>query len=115
MSGPFIIYGRRIIARFTTSGRLSRQDDPRSRIIFRGVDGDECEDFIVAIREFAFDQGKSQDYAWLANFASTCFVGSALRWHISLDKTARSDWALLEQALIEAYPPVPRLVEQMPL
>lgn len=51
----------------------------------------------------------------MANFASTCFVGSALRWHISLDKTTRSDWALLEQALIEAYPPVPRIIEQMPL
>lgn len=92
---------------------MSRQDSSRPRIIFRGIDGDECEEFIVAIREWAFDQGKSQDYTWLANFASTCFVGYALRWHISLDKTTRSDWALLEQALIEAYPPVPRIVEQM--
>ncbi|KAG8892143.1 hypothetical protein FRB99_002922, partial [Tulasnella sp. 403] len=73
---------------------------------FQGIDGAECEAFINAIRSKAYEEGKDEDPRWMARYAATCFIGSALRWHIKLDKEIRNDWALLEDALIDKYPPV---------
>lgn len=40
---------------------------------------------------------------WLAQFASTCFRGNALRWHANLEVEVQQDWTLLERALLEKY------------
>ncbi|KAG8903084.1 hypothetical protein FRB99_003757 [Tulasnella sp. 403] len=42
----------------------------------------------------------------MARYATTCFSGDALRWHIKLDKEIKNDWSLLEDALIDKYPRV---------
>jgi len=75
-----------------------------SEIVFRGASGGECEEFIGAIRQKAFAEGKQEDNKWIAQFASTCFSGKALRWHLRLDDKIQNDWKLLAQALIDAYP-----------
>ncbi|KAG8895753.1 hypothetical protein FRB99_000364, partial [Tulasnella sp. 403] len=76
------------------------------QIVFKGGDGTECEDFIQSVRKYAFSEGKLDDKAWTALFASTCFSGKALRWHVALDNNTKTNWDLLEAALLEEWPPV---------
>ncbi|KAG8891518.1 hypothetical protein FRC01_014653, partial [Tulasnella sp. 417] len=75
-------------------------------VIFRGEeDGHNVEDFILSIRQRAFSLDKQMDYAWTAQYASTCIAGEALRWYESLDEETQADWGLLRKALLERYPP----------
>ncbi|KIO29760.1 hypothetical protein M407DRAFT_163684 [Tulasnella calospora MUT 4182] len=75
-------------------------------VIFRGEeDGHNVEDFILSIRQRAFSLDKQMDYAWTAQYASTCIAGEALRWYESLDQEIQGDWGLLRKALLERYPP----------
>lgn len=75
-------------------------------VIFRGEeDGHNVEDFILSIRQRAFSLDKQMDYAWTAQYASTCIAGEALRWYESLDQETQGDWGLLRKALLERYPP----------
>ncbi|KAG8924784.1 hypothetical protein FRC00_004731, partial [Tulasnella sp. 408] len=73
-------------------------------IIFRGIDGNECERFIIAIRDLAFAKGKEDDCHWMLHYATTRLRGKALRWHAKLDPSARRDWDLFVQSLLESYP-----------
>ncbi|KAG8982228.1 hypothetical protein FRB90_006939, partial [Tulasnella sp. 427] len=41
----------------------------------------------------------------MANFASLHFSGRAFKWHSTLPQNVRQDWAKLEQALIDRWPP----------
>ncbi|KAG8914959.1 hypothetical protein FRC00_009241, partial [Tulasnella sp. 408] len=66
--------------------------------------GKEVEDFIQAVRKHAFDKGKQNDNQWTAQFASTCFSGSALRWYEDLPSNKQADWRFLRQALLDQYP-----------
>lgn len=66
--------------------------------------GEECESFIREVRKVAFREGKSRDTNWMADFASTCFFGQALRWYEALDLSVRCDWEGLKRALLEKYP-----------
>ncbi|KAG9040287.1 hypothetical protein FS837_000851 [Tulasnella sp. UAMH 9824] len=75
-----------------------------TNIIFRGTDGDECEAFVVAIRDLAFAKGKEKDYHWMLHYATTRLRGKALRWHAELDASIRRDWDLLVQAMFKEYP-----------
>ncbi|KAG8891373.1 hypothetical protein FRB99_003637, partial [Tulasnella sp. 403] len=74
------------------------------QITFSGSSGKECEDFILNIRQYAFSKGKLKDKEWMALFASTCFSGRALGWHIMLDNDAKGNWDLLEVALLKEWP-----------
>lgn len=56
----------------------------------------------------AFSQGKIEDSRWMAQFASICLEGNALRWHTTLDNETKNDWALFESALLKQYPEEPR-------
>jgi len=76
----------------------------RPTLIFKGEDGSECEQFIQAIRQHAFAEGKSRDGEWIVDFAATCFTGSALRWYETLSSEAQSDWDLLRNAMLSQYP-----------
>lgn len=76
----------------------------RYRHLFRGRDGEEAEQFVRMVRERALDEGKLKDNDWLVTFASTCFVGDALRWHASLEPSVQTDWIKLQKALLAQYP-----------
>ncbi|KIO28580.1 hypothetical protein M407DRAFT_6730 [Tulasnella calospora MUT 4182] len=71
-------------------------------IVFDGGEG-QCERFIRLVRKAAFSQGKLDDSKWVAMFASTCFEGKALRWYSALDPTTKTDWHLLEPALLNEF------------
>ncbi|KAG9040288.1 hypothetical protein FS837_000852 [Tulasnella sp. UAMH 9824] len=73
-------------------------------IIFRGTDGNECEAFVVAIRDLAFTKGKDEDPNWMLRYATTRLRGKALRWHAELDLSIRKDWDLFVQAMFKQYP-----------
>ncbi|KAG8901074.1 hypothetical protein FRC01_009934, partial [Tulasnella sp. 417] len=80
------------------------QDSPGSNLFFKGTDGNECEAFVVAIRDLAFANGKEEDCHWMLHYATTRLRGKALRWHAKLDPSVRKDWDLFVQALFEEYP-----------
>ncbi|KAG8938001.1 hypothetical protein FRC00_003875 [Tulasnella sp. 408] len=82
----------------------SAEEIPNTDIIFRGIDGNECESFIVAIRDLAFAKGKDEDPNWMLRYATTRLRGQALRWHVRLDPSIQKDWYLFTQALFEEYP-----------
>ncbi|KIO23601.1 hypothetical protein M407DRAFT_26973 [Tulasnella calospora MUT 4182] len=69
-----------------------------------GIDGNECEAFIIAIRDLAFAKGKEEDCHWMLHYATTWLRGKALRWHAKLDPSIQKDWDLFVQALFEEYP-----------
>lgn len=73
-------------------------------ISFYGREGEPCEGFIRAVRKAAFAAGMIRDDAWMADFASTCLDGPALRYYESLSPDIQSDWRLLRQALLARYP-----------
>ncbi|KAG9031738.1 hypothetical protein FS837_002905, partial [Tulasnella sp. UAMH 9824] len=75
-----------------------------ANITFRGTDGNECETFVVAIRDIAFAKDKDEDYNWMLRYATTRLRGKALRWHARLDPSIRKDWDSFVQALFEEYP-----------
>lgn len=72
-------------------------------ITFTGTNGNECEAFIVAIRDLAFAQGRDEDHHWMLRFATTRLRGKALRWHARLEPSIKQDWDLFVQALFEEY------------
>lgn len=74
-------------------------------IVFYDKSGQECEDFIRAVRKAGFHAKKIRDDAWMADFASTCLTGRALRYYESLSPEVQGDWRLLRQALLKEYPP----------
>lgn len=76
----------------------------KDSVKFYGRSGEECEAFIREVRKVAFREGKSRDTNWMADFASTCFFGQALRWYEALDLGVRCDWEDLKLALLEKYP-----------
>ncbi|KAG8951369.1 hypothetical protein FRC04_006140, partial [Tulasnella sp. 424] len=80
------------------------QESPSSDIIFRGTNGNECEDFVAAIREHAFVNGMDKDRDWMLRYAATRLRGKALRWHATLDPSVQDDWYLFVKALFEEYP-----------
>ncbi|KAG8893466.1 hypothetical protein FRB99_001925, partial [Tulasnella sp. 403] len=67
-------------------------------------DGTECEYFVHKLRQTAFAHGKLDDNLWMAQFASTCLLGKALRWYVGLDSNTKNDWETLEAAMLEKWP-----------
>ncbi|KAG8938003.1 hypothetical protein FRC00_003877 [Tulasnella sp. 408] len=80
------------------------EESPNADIVFRGINGNECEAFIVAIRDLAFAKGKAEDRQWMLQYATTRLRHKALRWHAKLDPSAQNDWYLFVQALFDEYP-----------
>ncbi|KAG8894843.1 hypothetical protein FRB99_000952, partial [Tulasnella sp. 403] len=78
------------------------------KLVFRGTDTNdsECEDFVEAVRRFAFDQGKQHDNQWIVDLVHKSLVGDALRWHVTLPQEVQNDWYLLQQALMAQFPVV---------
>ncbi|KAG9040650.1 hypothetical protein FS837_000360, partial [Tulasnella sp. UAMH 9824] len=80
------------------------RDSSSSDIVFKGADHNECEAFVVAIRDLAFANGKEEDCHWMLHYATTRLRGKALRWHAKIDPSVRKDWDFFVQALFEQYP-----------
>ncbi|KAG8896464.1 hypothetical protein FRC00_005922, partial [Tulasnella sp. 408] len=74
------------------------------RPLFYGHGGEEAEQFVFLVRQIILDAGKQKDNEWIITLVSGCFVGDALRWHVSLDSSIREDWSLLEVAILAQYP-----------
>lgn len=72
--------------------------------IFRGGSGADCEEFIRSIYAYAFRQGKSNDYNWIANYVGTRLSGKALRWFAPLEPAMKWDWTALQVAFLNHYP-----------
>lgn len=75
-------------------------------LIFKGIDGSECEDFIASLEELAFAEGWSQDRQRMILYARSRLRGDALRWFATLDPSIQGDWNLFLQALLNRYPSV---------
>ncbi|KIO23600.1 hypothetical protein M407DRAFT_26972 [Tulasnella calospora MUT 4182] len=82
----------------------SAEETPNANIVFRGIDGNECEAFIAAIRDRAFAQGMDEGDYWMLRYATSRLRGKAMRWHAKLEPSLRKDWDLFLQALFEEYP-----------
>lgn len=70
---------------------------------FKGIDWEECNEFILAIRTRAFWEGKQRDPGWMADFAATNVSHKALLWHSRLPEDTRRDWSKLEAALLDRW------------
>ncbi|KAG8896067.1 hypothetical protein FRC00_006546, partial [Tulasnella sp. 408] len=79
--------------------------DPAQAFNFEGKEPGGVQKFIQFIRQRAFAAGKLDDDMWMANLASTLVLGRALDWHSGLTPATRSNWKLLEQALIQSFSP----------
>ncbi|KAG9002724.1 hypothetical protein FRB90_011325 [Tulasnella sp. 427] len=76
-------------------------------IVFRGIDGNECETFIAAVEELAFNEGWSEDGRRMLLFIRSRLRNRALRWFAELDGSVKTNLDLLVQAMFKQYPPVP--------
>ncbi|KAG8900195.1 hypothetical protein FRC00_013998 [Tulasnella sp. 408] len=72
-------------------------------IVFTGVEGPNCHQFIRTVREQALAAGKPRDDQWIADYASIRFDGEALKWFESLEDETQSDWKLLRRAILTHY------------
>lgn len=73
-------------------------------IVFSGIDGAEAEEFIAAIEELAFTEGRSEDRKRMLLFARSRLRHRALRWFATLDPSKENDWKLFVEALFNQYP-----------
>ncbi|KAG8921476.1 hypothetical protein FRC01_000231, partial [Tulasnella sp. 417] len=71
---------------------------------FYGKSGEEAEEFVHTVRQRARDAGKQRDNDWIITFVSDCFVGDALRWHVSLDPNIQDNWKMLQAAIFVQWP-----------
>jgi len=74
-----------------------------SDLIFRGGDGDECDEFVLAVNQWAFENDKDEDDRWVARLASSCLAGDAMRFYDTLDEEVQKSWRLLRRALFTRY------------
>lgn len=72
--------------------------------IFHGIDGVEAEEWVCAVRHKALSLGRQRDNDWVADFASTCLAGDALRWYENLDEDVQGDWRKLRLAILTQWP-----------
>lgn len=82
---------------------MSFSSTASGRPVFHGESAEEAEDFIFAIKERAYAEGKQRDTAWIAEFVSICFAKAALRWYEELDEDTQNDWRLLKRAILTEY------------
>ena len=76
----------------------------RGDLTFRGGGTAECEDFIAAVNQWAFEKGKDQDDGLVARFAYSRMKGEALRFYEILDVDVQGSWGRLRQAFLALYP-----------
>lgn len=72
-------------------------------MIFKGGDGDEYLEFILAVKQEAFAKGTNKNDGWMAEYAETRMGGAALLWFEDLDEETQGSWKLLKRALISKY------------
>ena len=72
---------------------------------FRGGSGVDCEDFISAVNQWAFEEKQQQDDRIVAQFAYSRMTGEAVRFYETLDAEVQGSWGQLRKALLTEYPP----------
>ena len=78
--------------------------DSNLELEFDGMDGTACETFVLAIQRHGRREGRMMDDEWMAELASICLTGSALRWWSTLADDVQRSWRLLRAALFDRYP-----------
>lgn len=81
-------------------------------ITFGGLTTESSSAFVQSVQRIGFQQGRSKDDTWMAEYAATCFEGLALVWYTALDDEVRESWKKLRASLLVKYPPV--IGEQSP-
>ncbi|KAG9027502.1 hypothetical protein FS837_004249 [Tulasnella sp. UAMH 9824] len=79
------------------------------QITFEGNDGGECEDFVAAVHEVAFNEGWLDNEKRLLHFTISRLRRRALRWYATLDPSDRSEWGRFVRALFAQYPEINEL------
>ncbi|KAG8947276.1 hypothetical protein FRC04_010852 [Tulasnella sp. 424] len=88
------------------SSRVMTTESQHPNIIFKGIDGNECEEFVAALEDLAYAEGWTEDRRRMLFFARSRLRNAALRWFARLDSSVKNDWDLFVQALFDQYPPV---------
>ncbi|KAG8898181.1 hypothetical protein FRB99_007625 [Tulasnella sp. 403] len=81
------------------------------KLVFRGIDLKEVEDFIEAVRQLAFAQGKQRNNEWIIDLVDRSLAGDALRWHAALPQETQCNWYLLQRALVTQFPVIFRGID----
>lgn len=79
-------------------------ENASDNLVFRGIDGNEAEEFVNLILARARAAGRLRESDWIADQARACFVEDALWWSEMLTENTKSDWVLLEQAIVTQWP-----------
>ncbi|KAG8939882.1 hypothetical protein FRC04_005831 [Tulasnella sp. 424] len=87
------------------SSRMMTTESPQPNIIFKGIDGNECEEFVAALEDLAYAEGWAEDRRRMLLFARSRLRNAALRWFARLDPSVKNDWDLFVQAIFDQYPP----------
>ncbi|KAG8988576.1 hypothetical protein FRB94_000617, partial [Tulasnella sp. JGI-2019a] len=74
---------------------------------FSGEPGEDATIFINSIQKIAFAQGRQRDNDWQADYAGTCFTGSAMIRYCDLEDEKRLSWSDLRRALLQRFSPLP--------
>ncbi|KAG9042080.1 hypothetical protein FS837_011364 [Tulasnella sp. UAMH 9824] len=80
------------------------QPDPGRWVSFAGTSTESVTSFIHSVHRVAFLFSRVEDDKWIAHYASTCFLDSALVWYIGLGEETRFSWEKLRTALVNCYP-----------
>lgn len=73
-------------------------------LCFQGIDGSECEAFVLNVKKQARAEGKLRDNDWIVDLVSCSMAGKALRWYEDLDPGVQEDWNLFRKAMLKEWP-----------
>lgn len=71
--------------------------------MFDGRDAADAEDFVLAIQQKAYAEGKQRDHTWISDLVAASLARDALRWYAALDPAIQDDWKLLSKALLNRF------------
>lgn len=71
--------------------------------MFDGSDGADAEDFVLAVQQKAYAEGKQRDKIWISDLVAASLARDALRWYAALEPTIQDDWKLLSKALLNRF------------
>ncbi|KAG8982340.1 hypothetical protein FRB90_006861, partial [Tulasnella sp. 427] len=77
--------------------------------VFYGRGAEEADEFVRNVRKWGFANNQLGNPKAMADFASTCFTGPALRWYETLDGGTQRDWDALRKAILDQYPHMDKL------
>ncbi|KAG8934340.1 hypothetical protein FRC01_003588 [Tulasnella sp. 417] len=85
---------------------MALNNQPTIQITFEGNGSGECEEFIAAVHEQAFNEGWMDDEKRLLLFTISRLRKKALRWYATLDPPDRYEWSRFVRAIFTQYPEI---------